>query len=167
MYRSDSPIAPIPLLQVFRRPPDAKAHISGIDEYPQIKGTVHFYQIPPGVLILAEVNGLPQSDGQCADRIFGFHIHQGTSCTGNADDPLADTLSHYNPNRCPHPYHAGDMPPLFGNRGSAFLLFLTDRFTVREIIGKTVVIHDRQDDFTSQPAGNSGQKIACGSIVRS
>lgn len=167
MHRSDLPITPISVLQLFRRPPDAVAHISGIDEYPKIKGFVNFYQILQGVLVLAEINGLPQSAGQCGNRVFGFHIHQGASCSGNAEDPLADTQSHYNPHRCPHPYHAGDLPPLFGNRGSAYMLFLTDRFSVREIVGKTVVIHSKQDDFTSQPAGTSGQKIACGRIVRS
>ena len=44
--------------------------------------------------------------------------------------------------------------------------FLTDRFTLKEIIGRTVVIHSMPDDFTSQPSGNSGEKIACGVIKR-
>jgi len=42
---------------------------------------------------------------------------------------------------------------------------LTDKFTVEEIIGKTIIIHNMPDDFTSQPAGNAGQKIACGIIM--
>ena len=58
------------------------------------------------------------------------------------------------------------MPPLFGNSGRAWLAFLTDRITVDEIIGKTVVIHSAPDDFTTQPSGNSGSKIACGAIER-
>ena len=73
-------------------------------------------------------------------------------------------MTHYNPKDCPHPYHAGDMPPLFGNNGEAFMAFMTDRFTVEEIIGKTVIIHSNPDDFTTQPGGNSGEKIACGKI---
>lgn len=80
------------------------------------------------------------------------------------DDPFADAMSHYNPNDCEHPHHAGDLPPLFGNDGFALLLFLTSRFSVDEIIGKTVIIHDQPDDFTTQPSGNSGTKIACGVI---
>jgi len=40
----------------------------------------------------------------------------------------------------------------------------TDRFSVDEIIGRTVVIHSDPDDFLSQPAGNAGKKIACGEI---
>lgn len=46
------------------------------------------------------------------------------------------------------------------------MVFLTDNFRVRDIIGKTVVIHSKADDFTSQPSGDSGSKIACGEIVR-
>ena len=56
------------------------------------------------------------------------------------------------------------MPPLFSNRGYALQAFLTDRFTVGEILGRTVIIHDGTDDFTSQPAGNAGARIACGVI---
>ena len=41
---------------------------------------------------------------------------------------------------------------------------MTDRFTVGEIIGKTVVIHMMPDDFRTQPSGDSGEKIACGVI---
>ncbi|MBP3369234.1 MAG: superoxide dismutase family protein, partial [Clostridia bacterium] len=48
----------------------------------------------------------------------------------------------------------------------AFLAFVTDRFTVSEVVSKTVVIHDRPDDFTTQPSGNAGNKIACGVIER-
>ena len=42
---------------------------------------------------------------------------------------------------------------------------LTDRFTVREIIGKVVIIHSQADDFKTQPSGNAGSKIACGKIL--
>lgn len=79
-------------------------------------------------------------------------------------DPFANAMAHYDPEGCPHPYHAGDMPPLFGNNGFAFSAFITDRFSIREIIDKTVIIHSAPDDFMTQPSGNSGAKIACGVI---
>ena len=88
-----------------------------------------------------------------------------TETTGNEDDPFADAKTHYNPKSCPHPYHAGDLPPLFSANGYAYSAVLTDRFTVDEIIGKTVVIHSSPDDFTTQPSGNAGRKIACGVIT--
>lgn len=147
-----------------RQLPDAVAIVSGIGGYAAIRGQVSFYQTGNGVLVRVSLRNLPRSKGACAHPIFGFHIHGGSSCTGNESDPLADVGTHYNPHHCPHPYHAGDMPPVFGVNGHAFSLFLTDRFTVREVIGKTIILHDRPDDFTTQPAGNAGAKIACGII---
>ncbi|MBP3600475.1 MAG: superoxide dismutase family protein [Clostridia bacterium] len=57
------------------------------------------------------------------------------------------------------------MPPLFEVNGRAFSVFLTDRFSVPQILGKTVIIHALPDDFTTQPSGNAGEKIACGIIT--
>ena len=149
---------------VLRSRPQAVVFLRGSAEFPDISGIVRFYATEWGTLVAADVVGLPHKNGECEGRIFGFHIHAGESCTGNADDPFADALSHYDTNLCPHPYHAGDMPPLFGCRGRAFSVFLTDRVTVGELIGKTVIIHDSPDDFTTQPSGNAGTKIACGVI---
>lgn len=146
--------------------PAAVANIRGSREYSTINGTVHFYQMPHGVIVIASVAGLPAGSGRCDDRIFAMHIHSGGSCMGNQNDPFPLTGSHFNPGNCPHPYHAGDLPPLFSNKGMAWCAFLTNRFQVREVLGKTVVIHASPDDFTSQPAGNSGEKIACGVIGR-
>ena len=151
---------------MLRRLPHAVAVVKGSAEYSSIRGTVKFYQAKRSVLVVADILGLPSSEGDCGGKIFAFHIHGGASCTGNEEDPFANAGTHYNPNGCPHPYHAGDMPPLFGAGGQAFLAFLTDRFTVEEILGQTVIIHDGVDDFTTRPSGNSGRKIACGVISR-
>lgn len=151
-------------LPTLRRGAAAQADLSGSCACSNLHGTVRFYPTPQGVLVLAEVFGLPTTGQQCENGVFAMHVHSGCSCTGTADDPFADALTHYNPQCCPHPAHAGDMPPLISNNGYAMQAFLTDRFTVREILGKTVIIHDRPDDFTSQPAGNAGAKIACGVI---
>lgn len=146
--------------------PAAEALIHGSADYPTISGTLRLYQTDLGTLAAAEVHGLPDSDEPCAHPIFGFHIHSGTSCTGNADDPFADALAHYDTHSCPHPEHSGDLPPLFGNGGYALSVFLTDRFMVSDVIGKAVIIHSNPDDFTTQPSGNSGTKIACGIIEK-
>ena len=145
-------------LSCLRRRPDARAVIAGSDAYPEINGIVRFYQTERGVLVATEVTGLP------GDSFYAFHIHGGDRCAGNEADPFADAMTHYNPDRRPHPDHAGDLPPLLANGGCAFSVVLTDRFTVQDILGRTVIIHDRPDDFTTQPNGNSGAKIACGEI---
>ena len=151
---------------VLRRRPDAVARVRGSLHAAAVRGVVRFYQTTAGGLVFAEIHGLPTPAGPCAQPVFGFHIHSGGSCTGNADDPFADVLGHYNPESCPHPHHAGDLPPLFGNRGRALSVVLTDRFTVREILGRSVIIHAEPDDFHTQPSGDSGMKIACGEITR-
>ena len=153
-------------LSVLRRRPDARALIEGSDEYGSIHGMVRFYQTRRGVLVASEVMGLPQKDSPCDGSFFGFHIHSGESCSGNETDSFADALTHYNPENCSHPAHAGDLPPLLGNQGYAFQIVFTDRFNVREVIGKTIIIHSDADDFMSQPGGNAGVKIACGEIQR-
>ena len=152
------------LYPLLRRLPHAAAVMRGSAEYSGINGTVKFYQTQSGVLVVADILGLPDSAGACNSNIFAFHIHGGSACRGNGEDPFAGAGTHYNPHDCPHPHHAGDMPPLFGAGGRAFFAFLTDRFTVNEILGKAVILHDRPDDFTTQPSGNAGNKIACGIV---
>lgn len=136
--------------------PTAKAVIKGYGEYQALQGKVLFYPVKSMVLVCASVYGLPNNSS-----FHGFHIHEGSRCTG---DNLADTKGHYNPANQPHPFHAGDLPPLLSCSGIAYMEVLTNRFTVEEIIGKTVVIHSGSDDFRSQPSGDSGEKIACGVI---
>lgn len=154
------------LVSVLRGHPQAWAGIAGSESYPAIRGKVEFFQTNKGVIVSAKVSGLPQTEDRCKQPIFAFHIHTGENCAGNEQDPFAEAGTHYNPDGCPHPYHAGDMPPLLGAGGNAESVFLTDRFRVEDIIGKTVIIHASPDDFTTQPSGNAGTKIACGEIRR-
>ena len=155
-----------PLLSVLRGRPQAVALLKGSAAYPNIEGSVRLYQTNAGVILYAEVQNLPTSEFPCGSRIFGFHIHEGESCSGDESDPFSAAMAHYNPGRCPHPHHGGDLPPLFENNGFALMLFLTDRFSVREVFGNSFIIQNNPDDFTTQPSGNSGSKIACGIIQR-
>ncbi|MGN0801704.1 MAG: superoxide dismutase family protein [Candidatus Faecivicinus sp.] len=140
--------------------PDAVAYVRGGGDAPNINGRVRFYQEPKSVLVVADIAGLPQDS---ESGFFGFHIHEGNGCVGAG---FPQTGSHYNPNGAEHPRHAGDLPPLMTQQGRAHLAVRTDRFRVRDILGRTVVIHSNPDDFHTQPAGNSGTKIACGVIGR-
>ena len=110
-------------------------------------------------MVVADIRGLPESDA----GFFAFHIHEGGDCGGEG---FADTGGHYDPCGMPHPRHAGDLPPLLSCHGKAHLAVLTNRFSVSDIIGRTVVIHSHPDDFKTQPAGGAGTKIACGVIRR-
>ncbi len=135
----------------------AIALLRGGETAPGLTGTVRFYQRRDGVLVEAEISGLPPS----RTGFYGFHIHEGTDCGGAG---FSDTGGHFNPGNTQHPNHAGDLPPLLAHDGRAWLRFLTNRFRVADVLGKTVVIHGDPDDFHTQPAGDSGMKIACGVI---
>ena len=138
--------------------PDAVAYMKGGPGAPDLSGQVRFYQERGRVLVVADISGLPQGN---ESGFFALHIHEGGGCGGEG---FADTKGHYNPDQEPHPQHAGDLPPLLLCQGGAFLAVRTDRFRVRDILGRTVVIHSGSDDLHSQPAGNAGTKIACGVI---
>ncbi len=137
----------------------AIATVHGGEGAPDLYGVVKFYQKVDCVLVTARIIGLPDNES----GFYGFHIHEGDSCAGNA---FSDSGSHYNPSNTPHPKHAGDLPPLMRCGNTANLEVTTDRFKVSDIIGKTVIIHSAPDDFTTQPSGNAGAKIACGVIER-
>lgn len=156
----------IDLSYLLRRRPNAYAVIKGSAKYPEILGNCSFYQTSYGIMVITTASGLPTSAEACHNSIFAIHIHSGDECTGNDADPFFNTGMHYNPRNCSHPHHAGDMPSLFASNGYAFSAYLSNSFTIDEIIGRTVVIHERADDFTTQPSGNSGAKIACGKIMR-
>ena len=95
-----------------------------------------------------------------------FIYTNGTSCTGNKEDDFANAKTHFNPTNCPHPFHLGDLPPLIENNGYAYMSVLVNKFKIKNIIGKVLIIHDMPDNFTTQPSGNSGTKIACGKLEK-
>lgn len=141
--------------------PAAIAWIQGNASEPQLSGSVKFYQTSyGGVLIEAQIFGLPNIHMPGDSSFYGMHIHEYGDCSR----PFERTGNHYNPGKMPHPLHAGDLLPLLGNQGYAYLVFYDKRFSVNDIIGRSVVIHSMADDFTSQPSGNSGSKIGCGTI---
>lgn len=111
-------------------------------------------------MIVARVSGLPRVS---KIGFFEFHIHQGENSSGT---DFSGTGSQYNLAGQAHPEHTGDLPPLLRCNGNAYLSVRSDRFSVKEIIGRTVVIHSDPDDFHTQPAGNAGKKIACGVIQK-
>lgn len=146
---------------LLRDHPDAAAWIKGDAKHPKLNGMVKFYHTTyGGVLVEAQIFGLPNEDIPGSSSFYAMHIHESGDCSDN----LEHTGSHYNPEDTAHPNHAGDMPPLLGNQGYAYSVFYDKRFTIPNIIGRSVIIHGKPDDFTSQPAGNAGEKIGCGEI---
>ena len=131
-------------------------------------GSVSFVESGGAVLVRADVRNL-RPGGE-----FGFHVHEKGDCSS------ADFMSaggHFNPGGKPHSHfgkaerHAGDLPNLKADaEGNATYAFESKLLAVAKgpnsVVGRAVVIHANPDDYTSQPAGNSGPRIACG-LIRS
>lgn len=159
-YQPTPRLAFIHLLEENR--PQATAWLRGGTEFPNISGLVKFYETPyGGVLIEAELFNLPNISSQGSSDFYGFHIHENGDCSQD----FSQTGEHYNPEHSRHPEHSGDLIPLLGNQGYAWAAFYDKRFHLKDILNRSVVIHKNRDDFTTQPSGDSGQKIACGVIL--
>ena len=103
----------------------------------------------------------------------GFHVHEKGDCS--APD-FSSAGGHFNPSSQPHgdptagAHHVGDMPVLVADAsGKATARAELRSMTIggdgaSDIVGKSVVVHADPDDFRTQPAGNSGARVACGVI---
>ena len=127
-----------------------------------VTGTVGFSDTAGGVRVTAQVTGLTPGE-------HGFHIHEVGDCS--APD-ASSAKGHFNPAGKSHGHHAheerhgGDMPNLLANaQGEARLTAELKGLSVSQISGRSVVIHADPDDYKSQPAGNSGKRVACGVIA--
>jgi Cu-Zn family superoxide dismutase len=131
----------------------------------KVTGVVSFSARGDGLFVEARISGLTPGE-------HGFHVHEVGDCSA-AD--AASAKGHFNPGSKSHGHHggaerhAGDMPNLVadgaGNASiAAELKLLTLGSDANGIVGRSVVIHADPDDYKSQPAGNSGKRVACGVI---
>jgi len=132
----------------------------------ETRGTVTFTRNGDKFRVVANVSGL-------APGAHGFHIHEKGDCSA----PDATSAGgHFNPTNKPHgnpaagEHHGGDMPMLEADAsGNAKVDVTLDTVTLGSgpngIVGRGVVVHKDVDDYRSQPAGNSGARVACGTIV--
>lgn len=134
-----------------------------------VTGKVHFVQHRHGMVkVSGQVSGLkPNSE-------HGFHIHETGDCS-SADGSSAG--GHFNPANTAHgrhgqgAQHAGDLPSLRSNAsGMAIVQYETAQISLgsgsHNIAGKALIVHADPDDFTSQPTGNAGARLACAVIKR-
>jgi Cu-Zn family superoxide dismutase len=143
------------------------AEIQGTATNSPIKGTVRFEDTPNGLKVSAQIIGVPPG-------AHGFHIHEFGECAemGKAAG------GHYNPMNTPHgnvlkdgthKAHVGDMGNITASaNGEATLQAVLHDVALaggpNTIGGRAVILHEKADDF-SQPTGNAGGRIGCGSIL--
>lgn len=129
-------------------------------------GTIMFKQDGTKVHVTAHVTGL--TPGQ-----HGFHVHEKGDCSA-PDGTSAG--GHFNPAGAAHghpqkgPHHAGDMPMLVADASgkadlSTELTGVSLGSDAASLVGKAVIVHAGADDYTTQPTGNSGARVACGVIA--
>ena len=133
----------------------------------KVWGNVSFREAGGKVTVRADVRGLPPS------QQFGFHVHEKGDCS--APDAMS-AGGHFNPGGKPHGHpdktaerHAGDLPMLRSDaEGNTTYAFESTLLTVspgaNSVVGRAVIVHANPDDYTTQPTGNAGGRIACGLI---
>ena len=131
-----------------------------------VRGTVTFTQDGDAVRVSATVSGLKPG------AQHGFHVHEKGDCSSG--DGMS-TGGHFNPDAQPHgpqssPHHAGDMPSLsadsYGNATASFTLKgVSVGGGAADLVGRGLIVHRDPDDYTTQPTGNAGPRIACAVIV--
>jgi len=144
----------------------ASAHLSPT-EGNTVHGHVTFRQEEnDSVRIIAEVSGLTPG-------AHGFHIHEKGDCSA----PDASSAGgHFNPQQTEHGkagegvHHAGDLPSLEADaEGIARINVELNGITItgdHSIVGRGLIVHADPDDFTTQPTGNAGARVACAVILQ-
>ncbi len=126
-------------------------------------GTVWFIADGADVRIRGRISGLTPN------QEHGFHVHEKGDCSSG--DGMS-TGGHLNPTGKPHgppagEHHAGDLPALKADGAGTATLDSRVRGLAagpNEFAGKALIVHLSADDYTTQPTGNSGARIACGVI---
>ena len=132
-----------------------------------VSGHLAIRPMGDGVHIAGEVGGLKPGDTR------GFHIHEKGDCSA-ADASSAG--GHFNPGAQAHgragqgAHHAGDTDNIVADaRGVARINAHVRGVSLgggaaNDIAGRAVIVHAAADDYTSQPTGNAGARVACGVI---
>lgn len=129
-----------------------------------VRGQVTFTVVADGVRIVADVSGLKPGK-------HGFHVHEKGNCSAH---DASSAGGHFNPTDTKHggpdskERHIGDLGNLEADDNGIAHYDRVDKLVKlsgpHSVVGKSIVVHADPDDFVSQPAGNAGNRIACGVI---
>lgn len=146
-----------------------------LDPSGTVTGTATFDAVGGGAQIKIQVSGLKPGK-------HGLHIHVNPNCTDTKDSSGKTVVfggagGHYDPDKSnthampttPNKEgHGGDLPNLVvGQDGVGKADFYTEKVSLsgdNSVMGRSIVIHTAEDDYTTQPSGNSGARERCGII---
>jgi Cu-Zn family superoxide dismutase len=162
-------VAAIVVGQTCRGEGEKKAHADLIDSKNKPIGTAHLHDTGKGVKIEADLSGLPPG-------VHAFHIHAAAKC----DCPdFKSSGGHFNPFGKKHGVknkegpHAGDLPNITVDKEGKCHVDVTAELVTLEKgkknslldgEGTSIMIHEKPDDDMTDPAGNAGNRIACGVV---
>lgn len=165
---TDAPPAAAPTTQNTSTAKQAIANLASASGS-LVSGRLTLVPMGGGVHIRGDIGGLPPGSSH------GFHIHEKGDCS--AVD-AASSGGHFNPAGKPHgraghgAHHAGDSDNLVADaQGVAHVDAHVEGVSLgggasNDILGRAIIVHANADDYSSQPAGNAGARVACG-VIRS
>ena len=135
----------------------------------KVKGEVYFTQEDGKVRMEAKFSGLKPGT-------HAIHLHENSDCS-SADG--MSTGGHWNPTKERHGkwgdaegYHKGDIGNFEADSdGKGGITFETDEWCIgcgdenKDILGRSVIVHEGKDDFVSQPTGDAGGRVSCGGVI--
>lgn len=132
-------------------------------------GTAEFVQKGKDVIFTAKLSGL-------APGVHAIHIHEKADCSA-ADASSAG--GHWNPTFKKHGkwgdsnHHKGDIGNFTADiDGNATVVLTTDEWCLgcddktKDVLGKGLIVHERADDYVTQPTGDAGGRVACTAIIK-
>ncbi len=140
----------------------AKADIRSADG--KVIGSATLSDTPKGVLVTVSLKGAPEG-------VHAFHVHE----VGKCEPPFKSAGAHFNPDHKKHGFvaagpHAGDMPNLhIPADGGLEQEVLNPNLSLAGMLdsdGSAVILHAKADDYKSDPAGNAGDRVACGVVEK-
>jgi Cu-Zn family superoxide dismutase len=134
-----------------------------------VSGTATFTEKKGVVTMLANMSGLKTG-------VHAIHIHEKSDCSATDGSSAG---GHWNPTFKKHgkwgieEYHKGDIGNFTADEaGNATVTFSTDEWCIgcgdpaKDILGKGLIVHQGADDFTTQPTGNAGGRVACSGLIK-
>lgn len=135
----------------------------------KVQGTAVFIEKNGEVSLECKLTGLNPG-------VHAIHIHEKADCSAS---DAASAGGHWNPTFKKHgkwtdaEHHKGDIGNFTANEnGEATVLFKTDEWCIgcgdptKDILGKGLIVHEKPDDFVTQPTGNAGARVACSAIIQ-